>query len=104
MTELDQEAASILGFITVMDNRKTKMTYNLTIHNKGALPIPYLSRVGEHDPIVDGLFKDRPLHVDALFIGATSSNQMLIHCTKQDIIIDPSPDLEIRFDTAPTTI
>lgn len=73
------------------------MTYNMTIQNKGALPISYVYKVGNETILAGSLFQDRPIHCDVLMIGATPTGQILVHCTKQDYIIMPSPDLEIVF-------
>jgi hypothetical protein len=72
------------------------MTYNITVKNKGALPIPYITKCGEQ-MAVDSLYSKKDLFCDALFIGATGSKQLLIHCTTVDYIVDPTPDLEIEF-------
>jgi len=78
------------------------MTYNLTITNKGALPIPYITKVGEA-LAVDALYSKKELMCDALFIGATPQKQLLVHCTTVDYVFDPSPDLEINLNLHATT-
>jgi hypothetical protein len=72
------------------------MNYNIKVSNRGPLPIPYITRVG--DQVVAGsLFKDKEIHCDALFIGATPQHQLLVHCTKCDYIFEPSSELEINL-------
>ena len=73
------------------------MTYNITIKNNGALPIPYVIRVGDQIA-AESLYKDKELHCDALFIGATPQHQLLIHCTKVDYIFQPDQNLEINLN------
>jgi len=73
------------------------MTYNIIVKNRGALPIPYITKCGEAMG-VDALYSKKELFCDALFIGATGQKQLLIHCTTVDYIIDPSPDLEINLN------
>ena len=83
------------------------MTYNLTIKNNGALPIPYVTKVGDAFA-VDQLYTKKELLCDALYIGATPQKQILIHCTHNDYIFDLSSDLEINLhnkadDTQPVS-
>jgi hypothetical protein len=73
------------------------MTYNMTIQNKGPLPISYIYKVGNETLIAGSLHNDRPIHCDVIMIGATQTGQILVHCTQQDYIVTPSPDLEIVF-------
>jgi len=76
------------------------MTYNLTVKNNGALPIPYVIKCGEAFA-AESLYTKKELHCDALYIGATPQKQLLIHCTTVDYIIDMSnPDLEINLHNA----
>jgi len=79
------------------------MTYNLTIKNKGTLPIPYITKCGEA-MAVDQLYPHKELFCDSLFIGATGQRQLLIHCTKIDYIIEPSPDVEINIHATPKPV
>ena len=72
------------------------MTYNITVKNKDALPIPYIIRVGD-SVAAEALHSKQELMCDALLIGATNQSQFLIHCTKADYIFQPSPALEILF-------
>jgi hypothetical protein len=74
------------------------MRYNLTINNNGALPIPYITKCGQAFAVAS-LCKDKPLFADALFIGATAQDQLLVHCITVDYILALNPDLEIKFQS-----
>jgi hypothetical protein len=78
------------------------MKYNLEIKNNGALPIPYVDKVGDQIA-VSALYKDHPIYRDAIFIGATGNSQILVHCTTTDFIVEPHPDLEMVFKSNEST-
>ena len=77
------------------------MQYNTEIKNVGALPVSYITKVGQAIA-VDSLYKDKVLFVDLIHISFTPQNQILVHCNGVDYIFQPSADLEIvpRYESA----
>lgn len=71
------------------------MTYNLTLNNDDAKPIPYAIQVGDKLIRVDTLIKDHPLRCNVICIQGTPAQQIRVHCVASDIIIEPSPMLSI---------
>lgn len=72
------------------------MTVNIKIANVDVIPIPYIGKCGDN-VIAYSLNKDEPILMDALWISSTTTKQLLVHGTKNDVILPLSTSLEITF-------